>query len=69
LSGSQRDFFSNGVPLADAICDLFAYRGEESLEGFDGSLLPDPKQACNAEIDLIDQREVLVPFGDAPVPT
>src|SRR5580658_3376801 len=43
--------------------DLFAYRGEESLEGLDGSLLPDPKRARHAEVDLIDQREVLVPFG------
>ena len=25
--------------------------------------LPDPKQAGDAEIDLIDQRQVLVPFG------
>ena len=25
--------------------------------------LPDPKQAGDAEIDLINQRQILVPFG------
>ena len=43
--------------------DFFAYRGEESLKGFDRSLLPDPKQTGDAEIDLINQGQVLVPFG------
>ena len=40
-----------------------AHGGEESLEGFDGSFLADPEQAGDAEIDLVDQRQVLVAFG------
>ena len=40
-----------------------ADRGEESLKGFDGSLAAHPKQARDAEIDLINQRQVLVAFG------
>ena len=43
--------------------DFFAYGGEESLKGLDRSLLADPKQTGDAEIDLIDQRQILVPFG------
>jgi len=33
------------------------------LEGFDGSLFAYPKKAGNAQIDLVDQGEVFVPFG------
>src|SRR2546430_1665217 len=48
-------------------CDLrshfVAYESEESLKGLDGSFLPDPKQAGDAEIDLVNEREILVPFG------
>ena len=43
--------------------DLLAHGGEESLEGFDGSFLAHPEQTGDAEIDLIDQRQVLVAFG------
>ena len=37
--------------------------GEESLKGFDGSFLSDPEQARDAEVDLVDQRQVLVALG------
>ena len=37
--------------------------GEESLKGFDGSFFSHPKQARNVEIDLVNQRQVLVAFG------
>jgi hypothetical protein len=43
--------------------DFLADHGKESLEGLDRSLFPDPKQAGDADIDLINQRQVLVPFG------
>src|ERR1700693_4467492 len=43
--------------------DFFAYSGKKSLKGLDRSLLPDPQQTGDAEIDLINQRQVLVPFG------
>src|SRR5689334_57983 len=36
---------------------------EESLKGFDGSFFSDPKQARNVEVDLVNQRQVLVAFG------
>ena len=36
---------------------------EEALEGFDGSFLAHPEQAGDAEIDLINQSQVLVAFG------
>src|SRR5262249_37291050 len=42
---------------------LVANHGEESLKGFDRSLFSYPKQACNVEVDLINQRQVLVAFG------
>src|SRR5580658_6705108 len=37
--------------------------GEEALEGFDGALPAHPEQACDADIDLVNQRQILVPFG------
>lgn len=40
-----------------------ADRVEESLKGFDRSFISDPKQARNVEVDLINQRQVLVAFG------
>jgi hypothetical protein len=43
--------------------DLLAHRGEEPLEGLDGSLFADPEQAGDAYINLINQRQVLVTFG------
>jgi hypothetical protein len=42
---------------------VLAHSGEESLEGFDGSLFANPEKTGNAEIDLVDQGEVFVPFG------
>src|SRR5207247_2617221 len=43
--------------------DLFAHGGEESLEGFDGSFLSHPEQSGDAEVDLIDERQVFVALG------
>jgi len=40
-----------------------AHGGEESLEGFDGSFSPYPEQAADADVDLVDQGQVLVAFG------
>ena len=37
--------------------------GEESPKGFDGSFAAYPKQARDVEIDLVNQRQVLVAFG------
>src|SRR5258708_6824228 len=42
---------------------VLAHSGEESLEGFDGSLLAYPEKAGNAQIDLVDEGEVFVTFG------
>src|SRR3984893_18347517 len=42
---------------------VLAHSGEESLEGFDGSLFAYPEKAGNAQIDLVDQSEVFVTFG------
>src|SRR6185436_7806589 len=42
---------------------VLAHGGEESLERFDGSLLAYPEKAGDAQIDLVDQGEVFVPFG------
>ncbi len=36
---------------------------EKSLKGFDGPLAADPEQTGHAEIDLVNQRQVLVTFG------
>jgi hypothetical protein len=33
------------------------------LKGFDRSLFADPKQTGDAEIDLINQCQIFVPFG------
>lgn len=43
--------------------DLIADDGEESAERFNGSFPANPEEARKAEIDLIDQRQILVPFG------
>ncbi len=37
--------------------------GEESLEGCQSAFLPDPEQAGDPVIDLVDQRQVFVAFG------
>jgi hypothetical protein len=39
------------------------YTGKEPLKGFDRPFPSDPKQACHAEADLVNQREVLVALG------
>src|SRR5258705_7992205 len=62
------DDFQIGLPHVradedDLRGDFFAYSSEESLKGLDRSLLPDPEQTGDAEVDLIDQRQVLVAFG------
>jgi hypothetical protein len=36
---------------------------EESLKGFDGSLFSHPEQARDAEIDLINERQIFVSSG------
>ena len=43
--------------------DLLAHGGEESLEGFDRAFLANPKQTRDAEVDLVDQRQILVALG------
>ena len=43
--------------------NVLAHGGEESLEGFDGSLFAYPEQAGDADINLVDQRQVLVTLG------
>jgi hypothetical protein len=40
-----------------------AHGSEESLKGFDGSFLAYPEQAGDAEVDLINQRQVFVALG------
>ena len=42
---------------------MLAHGGEEPLEGFDGSLFAYPEKAGNAQINVVDQGEVLMPFG------
>src|SRR5215831_2280228 len=42
--------------------DFFPDGSEESLKGFDGSFLAHPGQAGDAEVDLINQCQILVPF-------
>ena len=42
---------------------LVADGGEESSKGLDRSFFSDPKQARDIEIDLVNQREVLMTFG------
>ena len=50
----QKGDFGNYVP---------AHGGEEPLERFDGSFFSNPKQARDAKVNLIDQRQIFVPFG------
>ena len=44
-------------------CHFVAYGGEEPLKRFDRSFFAHPEQARDSEVDLIDQRQILVPFG------
>ena len=43
--------------------DLLAHGVEESLERFDGAFLANPKQTRDAEVDLVDKRQILVALG------
>src|SRR5262245_26698656 len=43
--------------------DFLAHGSEESLDGVDGSFSPDPEQAGDSDVDLIDQRQILVALG------
>jgi hypothetical protein len=42
---------------------FLAHGGEEPLKGFDGPFLAHSAQAGDADVDLIDQGQVLVAFG------
>ena len=48
---------------ADVGNDLLAHSAEESLEGLDCPLFAYPQQPREANIDLIDQRQIFVPLG------
>src|SRR5262245_19869047 len=48
---------------ADLGDDFLAHGGEESLEGFSGSFSAYPQQAGDADVDLVDQGQVLVAFS------
>ena len=52
-----------GADEHDLRSQFVADDGEESLKGFDGSFPAHPEQARDAEIDLINQRQILVAFG------
>ena len=52
-----------GADEGDIRNDLLAHCAEEPLEGLDGPLLTDPEQASDAEIDLINESQVLVALG------
>jgi hypothetical protein len=43
--------------------ELLSDDGEETLEGFDGAFLADPKKAGEPLVDLVDQGQVFVAFG------
>jgi hypothetical protein len=47
----------------DALGQRLADESEELLETLDGAILTDPQQPCAALLDLIDQGQILVPFG------
>ncbi|HKE26026.1 MAG TPA: hypothetical protein VKB88_26905 [Bryobacteraceae bacterium] len=48
---------------SEIVEDQLSIGGEEHLKGLDRSLFADPKQTGDAEIDLINQCQVLAPFG------
>src|SRR5713226_6178066 len=43
--------------------ELLSDDGEETLEGFEGAFLANPKQAGEPLVDLVDQGQVFVAFG------
>src|SRR5580700_3750014 len=68
LGALLTDDFQIGLPHVGADEDdlrshFVANNLKESLKGFDGPLAADPEQAGHAEVDLVDQRQVLMPFG------
>ncbi len=52
-----------GADEADLGNDLLAHGGKESLEGLDTPFLSHPEQTSDDDIDLVDQRQILVAFG------
>ena len=52
-----------GTDEADFGDNLLAHGGKESLEGLDGPFLAHPEQTGDADIDLVDQRQIFVAFG------
>ncbi len=52
-----------GADKADLGNNLLAHGGKESLEGLDRPLLAHPEQTGYADIDLVDQRQILVALG------
>jgi hypothetical protein len=52
-----------GADEANVGNDLLAHGDKESLEGLDGPFLSHPEQTSDADIDLVDQRQILVAFG------
>src|SRR5262249_22074649 len=52
-----------GTDETDFADDLFAHGSEESLEGFYGAFLADPEQTGHAQVDLVDQGQILVALG------
>jgi len=55
--------FSAGQTLSGSAWAMGKGAIPASLKGLDRSLFADPKQTVDAEIDLIDQCQILVPFG------
>jgi hypothetical protein len=48
----------------NAILEITSFHGgEESLERFDGSFSSNSEQTGDADIDLIDQRQIFVALG------
>ena len=49
----------------NSICEVsrFSKDGEETLERFDGAFLAHPEQARQSLVDLVNQGQILVPFG------
>ena len=52
-----------GADEDDLRCQFVTDDFEETLKGFDGPLAAYPEQAGDVEIDLINQRQILVAFG------
>jgi hypothetical protein len=59
----QIRFLHVGADEADLGNDLLAHGCKESVEGLDGPFLAHPEQTGDADIDLVDQRQIPVAFG------